>query len=200
VTFLVGFIVMEQISHRKRGSHDHQHLEQFNEKSSEELTIRTLGLVHPWPILVAARGPKSLPVLEKILRETDTEHRDVVVITCKVLPAMTLGVTDSETKIGDDDRQLLTGIVSVAERVGKRVHPVVVPTNNPLYTIATAARDLHVNEVVLGVSERDYAETQLEQFAMAWGSATANPAYRAADRQMTVRIVGPQVELRYDLD
>jgi amino acid transporter len=199
VTFLVGFIAMERISQRKRGKHDHQYLEQFNERSSEELTIRTLGLVHPWPILVAARGPRSLPVLEKILRETDTDRRDVVVITCKVLPAMTLGVTDVETTIADEDRQLLTGIVSVAERVGKRVHPVVIPTNNPLYTIATAARDLHANEVVLGVSETQYAETQLEQFAMAWGSATAISG-RQVDREMTVRIIGPQVELRYDLE
>ena len=33
--------------------------------------------------------------------------------------------------------KLLTRIVTVAEDVGKQVYPVVLPTNNPLYAIAT---------------------------------------------------------------
>jgi hypothetical protein len=38
----------------------------------------------------------------------------VVVVTCKVLPALTQGVTDIERSIGDADRELLTRIVTVA--------------------------------------------------------------------------------------
>ena len=68
---------------------------------------------------------------------------------------------------------MLTKIVTVAEEVGKQVKPVVLPTNNPLYAIARAARDLKATEVVLGVSESVHAEEQLEQFALAWGSAMA---------------------------
>ena len=89
--------------------------------------------------MVAARGPRSLPVLQKVLLEVNTEQRDVVVITCKVIPAMTMGVTDGDRNINDEDRELLTKIVTVAEEVGKRVHPLVLPTNNPLYAICTAA-------------------------------------------------------------
>ena len=63
----------------------------------------------------------------------------------------------------------------------------VLPTNNPLYAIATAARDLKANEVVLGVSEKMHAETQLEQFALAWGSATADPMYSDIAHDMTVQ-------------
>jgi amino acid transporter len=199
--FLAAFIVLEQISHRRMGgSGHHQHLEQFNQKRNEEVTIETLGLTHPKPVVVAARGPKSLPVLERILRETDTDLRDVVVITCKVLPAMTQGVTERETNVNDEDRQLLTRIVTVAEEIGKQVFPVVIPTNNPLFAIATAARDLKANEVVLGVSQKVYAETQLEYFAMAWGSATSDPQYAAIAADMTVRIIGPQVEMRYKME
>ena len=149
---------------------------------------------------MAARGPRSLPVLEKILQEVDTDKRDIVVVTCKVLPARTLGVTEQETTIDDSDRELLTQIVTVAEHVGKQVYPVVLPTNNPLYAIATTARDLQANEVVLGVSEKMHGETQLEQFALAWGSATAEPRYSAIAGQLTVRIVGPQLELRYQME
>ncbi|MGA3065717.1 MAG: APC family permease [Tepidisphaeraceae bacterium] len=199
VIFLLAFVLVEKYSHRKHKG-KHEHLEQFNERSSDEMTIQSLGLKHPKPVLVAARGPRSLPVLEKILQETNTDTRDVVVVTCKVLPARTAGVTDQETRVDNEDRELLTRIVTVAEQVGKQVYPVVLPTNNPLYAIAVAARDLKANEVVLGVSEKMHADTQLEQFAMAWGSATADVSYHDIARDMTVRIIGPQVEMKYQLE
>lgn len=197
--FLLAFVLVERISARRHGGR-HEHLEQFNQKRSESVSIETLGLSHPDPILVAARGPRSLPVLDKILHEVNTDQRDVVVVTCKVLPARTLGVTEKETSIDDADRELLTKIVSVAERVGKQVHPVVLPTNNPLYAIATTARDLGANEIVLGVSEQMHAETQLEQFAIAWGSATAEPCYSKIASQLIVRIIGPQLEMKYQME
>jgi len=199
VTFLLVFIIVERISHRRHGG-KHEHLEQFNERSADGLSIEALGLKHPKPVLVAARGPQSLPVLQRILQEIDTDQRDVVVVTCKVLPARTAGITPEETSIDEGDRDLLTKIVTVAEQVGKEVHPVVLPTNNPLFAIATAARDLKANEVVLGVSEKMHAETQLEQFALAWGSATADPMYADIAHDMTVRVVGPQVEMRYQME
>ena len=197
--FLLAFIIVEKISHRKHGG-KHEHLEQFNEKSSESVSVESLGLLHPHPILVAARGPRSLPMLDKILHEMDTDKRDVVVVTCKVLPPRTLGVTEKETTIDDTDRELLTKIVTVAEHVGKQVYPVVLPTNNPLYAIASTARDLGANEIVLGVSEQMHAEMQLEQFAIAWGSATAEPQYSQIASQLVVRIIGPQMEMKYQME
>ena len=198
--FLLAFLIMEKISHHQRGGKTHEHLEQFNERSSDIVSIGSMGLKHPNPIVVAARGPRSLPVLHKVLQETDTKVRDVVVITCKVLPAMTLGITDYERTINETDRELLTKIVTVAEEVGKQVHPLVLPTNNPLYAICTAARDLKATEVVLGVSEKVHAEDQLEEFAMAWGSATAEMAPGEAVPKLTVRILGPQVEMKYEME
>jgi hypothetical protein len=195
IGFLIVFVIVERISRKRHGAH-FEHLEQFNERSSEEITPAALGLKHPDPIVVAARGPRSLPVLEKVLRETNTDQRDVVVVTCKVLPPMTLGITDKEMGVSDTDRELLTKVVTVAEEVGKQVHPLVLPTNNPLYAICTAARDLKATEVVLGVSEKVQAEEQLEQFALAWGSATA----MTTPGKMTVRILGPNVEMKYEME
>jgi amino acid transporter len=198
--FLIAFLIMEKLSARHRGGKEHEHLEQFNERSSDAVSVASMGLLHPNPIVVAARGPRSLPVLQKVLMETDTRLRDIVVVTCKVLPAMTLGITDQERSINDRDRELLTKIVTVAEEVGKQVHPLVLPTNNPLYAICTAARDLKATEVVLGVSEKANAEEQLEQFALAWGSATAEMAPGEAIPKLTVRILGPQVEMKYEME
>jgi hypothetical protein len=195
--FLIAFIICETWSNRRRHGKHHEHLEQFNQSESPELTVESVGLLHPNPILVAARGPRSLPMMTRVLGETDTALRDVVIMTCKVLPPMTMGVTPAETNLDDGDRALLTQIVTIAEEIGKQVHPVVMPTNNPLYAIACAARDLKATEVVLGVSEKFHAEEQLEQFALAWGSATAEPG---CPSRMSVRILGPQVEIREELE
>ena len=196
VLFLTAFVIMEQITTRLSGGHQ-SHVEQFNEQSSDRLTAEAAGVTLPNPIVVAARGPNSLPVLDKILHETDTTQRDVVVLTCKVLPRLTPGVTPSETEMSHEDRELLTKVVTMAEDIGKRVKPVVLPTNNPLYAIARAARDLKATEVVLGVSQKIHAEEQLEQFALAWGSAIAE--LQGEGPPLTVRIMGPQVEMKMEM-
>ena len=54
--------------------------------------------------------------------------------------------------------------------------------------------------VVLGVSEYMHGETQLEQFAMAWGSATAEPEHAVIASQLVVRIIGPHLELTYQME
>jgi len=193
--FLLVFVVCEHLSHRLRKGAHHEHLEQFNEKVTYHPTPESLGLIHPAPILVAIRNPKSMHVLENILHETDTTQTDIVAITCKVLPPMTPGITQQELTVDDNDRAVLTRVVNLAEEAGKQVFPLVIPTNNPLFAIATAARDLKAREVVLGSSEKTNTEIQLEQFALAWGMATSD----AAGQPLTIRIVGEKGELKLEL-
>ncbi len=196
VTFLLVFVVVERISHRRRGGAHHEHVEQFNEASAEAVSPAALGLTHAKPVLVAVRNPGSLKMLDRVLHETDTSKQDVVVVTCKVLPPMTAGVTPQERTIQDADRTVLTRVVAVAEEAGKRVQPLVLPTNNPLYAIATAARDLSAGSVVLGESEKVGGDELAEQFALAWGMAVGDAA---GDRPLTLRVIGVDREQRFDL-
>jgi hypothetical protein len=194
--FLTVFLICEQLSHRLRKGAHHEHLEQFNEKVTDHPTVESLGLSHPNPVLVAVRNPKSMGVLDRVLHETDTTHRDVVVVTCKVLPPMTPGITPEEMKVDDNDREVLTRVVNLAEEAGKQVHPLVIPTNNPLYAIATAARDLRAQEVVMGVSEKGDTDFQVEQFAVAWGMASADSP---REQPLGIRIVGETTDVRFEL-
>ena len=196
VAFLTAFVILEQISHRRRGGHG-AHLEQFNEKSSDHVTPEILGLNHPSPILVAIRNPRSLATLKRVLSETNTDKRDVVIVTCKMLPPMTAGITEHEMSIDDKDREVLTRVVTVTEEAGKQVFPLVLPTNNPLYAIATAARDLSASEVILGSSEKMNAEVQVEQFALAWGMAMAD--FKGQQPPLTVHVLGPGMDLKYEM-
>jgi hypothetical protein len=196
VAFLGMFIICEQISHRLRKGGHHEHLEQFNEKVTDHPTPDSLGITHPDPVLVAIRNPKSMRVLDRVLEETDTTARDIVAITCKVLPPLTQGITPEELKVNDNDREVLTRVVNLAEEAGKQVFPLVVPTNNPLFAIAAAARDLKASELVLGASEKSSSDVQLEQFAMAWGMAVAE---QATPRPLKIRIVGDKEDVAYEL-
>ena len=196
IAFLLVFVVVERISHRRRGGAHHEHVEQFNEATAAAVSPAALGLTHANPVLVAVRNPGSLKMLDRVLHETDTARQDVVVVTCKVLPPMTAGVTPEERTIQDADRTVLTRVVAVAEEAGKRVRPLVLPTNNPLYAIATAARDLHAGSVVLGESEKVYGDELAEQFAIAWGMAMGDAA---GERPLTLRVIGGHREQRFDL-
>jgi hypothetical protein len=200
VGFLVMFIVCEHVSRRLRKGGHHEHLEQFNEKVTDHPTPESLSLLHPNPVLVAIRNPRSMPVLDRVLAETDTTRQDIVAITCKVLPPMTQGITPEELRINNSDREVLTRVVTLAEEAGKQVIPLVIPTNNPLFAIAAAARDLKAKEVVLGASEKSSSDVQLEQFALAWGMAVAEqPASQASPQPLRIRIVGERGEVAYDL-
>ena len=64
VTFLAVFIVVERISHRRHGG-KHQHLEQFNERESDGVSIEALGLEHPKPVVVAAPARGACPCWKK---------------------------------------------------------------------------------------------------------------------------------------
>jgi hypothetical protein len=196
IAFLAAFIILEQISHRRRRGSHHAHLEQFNETVSDRVTPEALGLLHPNPVIIAVRNPRSLTTLQQVLADTDTTKRDIVVITCKMLAPLTQGITPEEASVDDNDREVLTRVVTVTEEAGKQVFPLVLPTNNPLYAIATAARDLKASEVVLGISEKMNADVQVEQFALAWGMAMVDAK---GEHPLTVHVLGPSMDLKYEL-
>jgi amino acid transporter len=195
--FLCVFVVCEQLSRRLRNGTRHDHLEQFNELIADEPSIKSLGLEHASPIIVAIRNPRSMGVLEQVLEETDTTARDIVAITCKVLPPLTPGITPQEMRVDDNDRVVLTRVVNLAESAGKTVRALVIPTNNPLYAIAKTARTVGAEEVVLGASQKTDTDVQFEQFALAWGMVTAADS---GAKPIRVRILGQGMDVRESIE
>src|SRR5262249_38864584 len=77
LTFTAGFLVIFTTSEhfhkvRLRGK-KHEHLEQFNKQTAEEISPESLGLTKRYRKLVAIRSPQNLYMLEKTLAETDPE-------------------------------------------------------------------------------------------------------------------------------
>ncbi len=104
-------------------------------------------------------------MLEKALAETDPDTTDLIVMTAKVAP---LGSEVVSADLDAYDQELMTAVVDRAEKAGKKVKPLIVPTNNPLHAVLTTARDLKVHELVMGASNKYTADEQMEQIAFYW--------------------------------
>ena len=66
-----------------------------------------------------------------------------------------------------------------------------------MFAIASAARALQASRVVLGASEKTGPAVQIEQFALAWGMASAE-ASDAGPR--SVRIIGAKTSVEHELE
>jgi amino acid transporter/nucleotide-binding universal stress UspA family protein len=195
IIFLIVFSLSEHFHEKRlRGAH-HHHLEQFNQASAGELTPQSLALSKPYHKLVAIRSTQNLFMLEKALAETDPETTSVVVMTAKVMPPMGTTIAPyDQGQLDAYDQQLMTAVVDRAEKAGKEVKPLIVPTNNPLHAVLNTAKDLQANELILGGSNKYTADEQMEQIAFYWISLHGgNPA------PLTVRILSRERDLYLDL-
>jgi nucleotide-binding universal stress UspA family protein len=189
--FLIIFIATERYYERRRRGAKHEHLEQFNQQVSQEVSVASLRLEKPYHKLVAIRSPQNLFMLEKALAETDPDTTDVVVMTAKVTP---LDGEPDPGALDNYDQQLMTAVVERAERAGKKVTPLIVPTNNPLYAVMNTARSLGVTELIAGASNKFTAEEQLDQMAFYWISL-----HGGEQAPLTIRVLSRSWDVHYDV-
>src|SRR5262249_3880880 len=146
----VVFFVSERVHEKRRRGAKHEHLEQFNRETAEEISPAGLGLKKPYRKLVAIRSPQNLYILEKALAGTHPDTTDVVVRTAKATPAGDSAMNGPE--LDPYDQHLMTAVVDRAEKAGKQVKPLILPTNNPLFAVIKTAKDLRAQELVMGAS------------------------------------------------
>src|SRR5262249_40658693 len=150
--FFTVFWISEHYHHGRRGGARHEHLEQFNEKTTEEVTPESRRLTRPYRKRVAIRSPQNLFMLEKALAETDPDTTDVVVMTAKTLPK---GVTPvDEVALDPYDQQLMTAVVQKAEQAGKGGRALIVATNDPPQPGVQTAQQLPAQAAGLRASDK----------------------------------------------
>jgi amino acid transporter/nucleotide-binding universal stress UspA family protein len=193
VAFYAVFWVSEHAHGRRLGAaaKHHEHLEQFNEQQSDQLSVDSLHLTMPYRKLVAIRSPYNLGMLERCLAETDPETTDVVVMTASVLPA---GSGDFKPMITENDRQLLTAVVTLAEHAGKPVKPVIVPTNEPFFAMTLTCKTIGAQELIMGQSNKYRPEDQLDLVALYWMKVSD-----AKPEPLSIRVLGNDRDVRLDI-
>ena len=174
VSFSAVFFVILAVSERKT-AHEHatgqSGLEQFNIADDRELSAEAME-VRPGNILVAVRDPHNLYYLRGILAKTDTTKTDVVVMTSRVYHREHSfgGSEELETSevFKKYEQELFSSVVTVAEKEGKHVSLVVVPTNDVFESIVSTAQRLHSSVVVCGKSNKLTADEQGKLTGDAW--------------------------------
>jgi hypothetical protein len=143
--------------------------------------------VRPGNALVAVRNPHNLEHLKRILDKTDTRKIDIVVLRIKKVTPFGSGEYELETGqfFSDDVATLFSKVVSLAEKAGKHVELMVVPSTDPNFGIVETAQKLQSSLVVVGLSGKVSPGEQAKAFGDAWERL---PAPRP---QMSLQIVDP---------
>jgi hypothetical protein len=112
------------------------------------------------------------------VRETDTSARDVVVLTVRLLRGPDAGAENigQEELFTDYEQLLFTRVVAVAERHGRAVKLLVVPSSNVFDAVAQTAVRLRASEIVVGESAKMSAADQAHQLGAAWDRASIGPS------------------------
>src|SRR5438132_6045581 len=136
------FTISSRLNSRTRRE-PKQGLEQCNLDERPEITAGS-GAIHARPacILVAVRNYNRMEHLKSVLQHTNLRRHDIVVMTVRAVSAGAGEYDLGENQLfTDDERELFTRVVAMAEKEGKTVDLLFVPAVNPFDAmVQTASR------------------------------------------------------------
>jgi amino acid transporter len=147
-----------------------QGLEEFNLDVRPEITTGS-GAIHARPgcILVAVRNYNRMSHLESVLQKTNLRRHDIVVMTVRAVSTGAGEYDLAENQLfTDDERELFSRVVAMAEKEGKTVDLLVVPAVNPFDAMVQTATKLQASRLVSGVSARMDSEELARRIGTAW--------------------------------
>jgi amino acid transporter len=163
------FVVSERATAKRRRAAHAEHTDQFQLMREAEVGLDELS-ARPGCTLVPVRDYNTLTHLDRVVHDTDTAARDVVVLTIRLLTGPDAGVADIEREelFTDYEQVLFTKVVAIAERHGRAVKLLVVPATNVFDAVAQAAVRLKAREIVVGESAKMAAADQARLLGEAW--------------------------------
>jgi hypothetical protein len=106
--------------------------------------------------------------LRRTLQKADLRRNDIVVMTVRPVAPDSEYDLKGEQVFGEDEKELFTTVVNVAEKEGKPVELLVVPGNDPIDLMVQTANKLKVSRLVTGVSPRMSSEELARRIGLAW--------------------------------
>lgn len=193
--FFIIFQISEKMNEKKTQLYapDENPDEKLNLRKESDIAVIIPELTKTNKVLVPIRNPNNLVHLKYVLEKADDETTDILVVSARISKSIEFGRDSGE--VTEEDKDLFSAVVLMAEKYGKTVKPMLVFSNDPFYSIAQVAQAAGVDEVVMGVSGTTGAEVQLERLAMAWGMLEK----KDGTQSVMARVVWEGRELSYKL-
>jgi amino acid transporter len=167
VFLFIVFTASERIN-KKRAQTERSGLEHFNLEMQPEITAETVH-ARPGCVLVAVRDYNRMPHLQSVLQKTNLKRHDIVVMTVRPVSAGAGEYGLSENQLFSDyEKELLTRVVTIAEKEGKTADLLVVPAVDAFDAMVQTASHLKASRLVTGVSERMDSEELARRIGLAW--------------------------------
>ena len=151
--FFAIFSISEHLNEKKRGHAKHVELDQFRLSLRETVDSEAVE-VRPANKLCLVRDYTNLDHLRRTMENTDTANIDVVVLTIHMMtgPDARYRNMDEQTVFTEYEQLLFSRVVAIAEKAGKRISLLVIPSINVYSAIVQTAIQLQSAEVILGHS------------------------------------------------
>jgi len=139
------------------------------------------------------RDYNTLGHVGKALELTHTGKKDLVIMTVHLQRGPNMGYKDIEERhiFTDYEQLLFSRVVSLAEKAGKRVHLLVVPSSSIFQAIAQTAAQLESSEIIAGRSSVMTPAEQAKRMGEAWEQLPRKP-----ECQVCFRVIDPSGEIQ----
>lgn len=166
ILFIV-FSVSERITARRHAAKIG--IEHFNLAAAEQVNCDLVGC-RSGNVLVAVRDENHLGHLQAVLERTDTDERDVVVMTTRLMQGGHFSdeMFVDQALFSQYEQKLFSQVVSLTEKQGKPVSLAVVPGTNPEDALMLTAQRLNSSAVAVGYSEKFSPEEKARLIGLAW--------------------------------
>ncbi len=194
IVFFTIFLVSEKINERQCAEEIHttSAMDQFRLAANENVSTETVA-VHPGNTIVLVRDYNTLGHLKKALEITHTGKTDLVAMTVHLMRGPDTGYEDiaQDRLFSRYEQYLFSKVVALAEKAGKTVHLLVVPSSDIFQAIAMTAARLATRDIIAGRSSWMTPEQQAKNLGEAWEHLPNKPHQR-----VRFRVIGPNEEIR----
>ena len=181
IVFFAIFLISERINEKQHAEEIHTTtaLDQFRLNTSEEISTETAE-VRPGNTICLVRDHNTLEHLKKALEITHTGKKDLVVMTVHLMRGPDTGYRDiaQDRLFGRYEQYLFSKVVALAEKAGKTVHLLVVPSSDIFQAIVMTAAQLGSADIIAGRSSVLTPEGQAKLLGEAWEHLRNKPQQR----------------------
>ena len=167
ILVFIIFTISERVN-KRRVHTEKSGLEEFNLDMQPEITAETVH-ARPGCVLVAVRDYHRMSHLLAVLEKTNLRRHDIVVMTVRPISTGAAEYELSQKQLFSDyEKELLSAVVTMAEKAGKTADLLVVPGVDPFDAMVQTAAKLKASRLVTGVSSKMDSEELARRIGLAW--------------------------------